>query len=195
VKKGYLWNSGIFLLSIPVFFEELKKYQPHLSAAFGSASVPEYAKLASISIDYGLPEPSKKVAVVPHDAEGNVGTAECLSARDSYVQAPGKHVGMIGVDNLVVVDTADALLICDKRHTEQVKDLIHRYKKRDDPVTRFHRQVHRPWGLYTVLEDAKGYKIKRMTVKPNRKLSLQLHHHRSEHWVVVSGDGGNRTQR
>ena len=82
--------------------------------------------------------------VHPHDAEGNVGTAEYLSAKDNYVHAPGKHVGMIGVDNLVVVDTADALLICDNRHTEQVKDLVHRYKKRDDPVTQFHRQVHRP---------------------------------------------------
>ena len=206
VEKGYLWNSGIFLLSIPVFFEELKIYQPRLSAAFGSAGVPNYTKLDSISIDYGLLEPSKKVAVVPldtnwndlgtfkalyevhpHDAGGNAGEAEYISARDNYVHAPGKHVGMIGVDNLVVVDTADALLICDKRQTEQVKDLVHRYNKRDDPVTRFHREVHRPWGSYTVLEDAKGYKIKRITVKPNRKLSLQLHHHRSEHWVVVSG--------
>jgi mannose-1-phosphate guanylyltransferase/mannose-6-phosphate isomerase len=206
VKKGYLWNSGIFLLSVKIFFEELKKYQPRLSAAFGSTSMPEYAKLDSISIDYGLLEPSKKVAVVPldtdwndlgtfkalyevhpHDAEGNVGTAEYLSAKDNYVHAPGKHVGMIGVNNLVVVDTTDALLICDSRHTEQVKDLVHRYNERDDPVTQFHRQVHRPWGSYTVLEDAKGYKIKRMTVKPGQKLSLQLHHHRSEHWVVVSG--------
>ncbi|MFA5332023.1 MAG: mannose-1-phosphate guanylyltransferase/mannose-6-phosphate isomerase [Methanoregula sp.] len=206
VKNGYLWNSGIFLLSVPVFFEELKKYQPPLSAAFEGMTVPEYPKLDSISIDYGLLEPSERVAVVPletewndlgtfkalyevhpHDAEGNVGDAEYLSARDNYVHAPGKHVGMIGVDNLVVVDTADALLICDNRHTEQVKDLVSRYNERDDPVTQFHRQVHRPWGAYTVLEDTKGYKIKRMTVKPGQKLSLQLHHHRSEHWVVVSG--------
>ncbi len=206
VKKGYLWNSGIFLLSVTTFFEELKKFQPRLSAMFGGNKMPDYAKLESISIDYGLLEPSKKVAVVPldtewndlgtfaalyevypHDAEGNVGTAEYLSARDNYVHAPGKHVGMIGVDNLVVVDTTDALLICDNRHTEQVKDLVGRFKKRNDPVTRFHRQVHRPWGSYTVLEDSRGHKIKRVTVKPGQKLSLQLHHHRSEHWVVVSG--------
>ena len=115
------------------------------------------------------------------------GQPSTLSARDNYVHAPGKHVGMIGVDNLVVVDTTDALLICDNRHTEQVKDLVGRFKKRNDPVTRFHRQVHRPWGSYTVLEDSRGHKIKRVTVKPGQKLSLQLHHHRSEHWVVVSG--------
>ena len=206
VKKGYLWNSGIFLLSVPVFFEELKKYQSRLAAAFGGSKSPDYGKLDSISIDYGLLEPSKKVAVVPldtewndlgtfaalyeaeaHDGEGNVGTAEYLSARDNYVHAPGKHVGLIGVDNLVVVDTADALLVCNNRSTEQVKDLVGRFKERNDPVTRFHRQVHRPWGSYTVLEDSDGHKIKRVTVKPGQKLSLQLHHHRSEHWVVVSG--------
>jgi mannose-1-phosphate guanylyltransferase/mannose-6-phosphate isomerase len=206
VKKGYLWNSGIFLLSVPVFFEELKKYQSRLAAAFGGSKSPDYGKLDSISIDYGLLEPSKKVAVVPldtewndlgtfaalyeaeaHDGEGNVGTAEYLSARDNYVHAPGKHVGLIGVDNLVVVDTADALLVCNNRSTEQVKDLVGRFKERNDPVTLFHRQVHRPWGSYTVLEDSDGHKIKHVTVKPGQKLSLQLHHHRSEHWVVVSG--------
>ena len=206
VKKGYLWNSGIFLLSVPVFFAELKKYQPRLAAAFGRRTVPDYGKLDPISIDYGLLERSKNVAVVPldtawsdlgtfaalyavreHDGEGNVGAAEYLAARDNYVHAPGKRVGLIGVDNLVVVDTADALLVCDNRHTEKVKDLVGRLKEQDDPVTLFHRQVHRPWGAYTILEDSPNYKIKRITVKPGQKLSLQLHHHRSEHWVVVSG--------
>jgi len=206
MKKGYLWNSGIFLLSVPVFFEELKKYQPRLFAAFDGTTVPDYAKLDAISIDYGLLEPSGKVAVVPletewndlgtfkalyetrgHDAQGNAGEAEYLCAKNNYVHAPGKHVGLIGVENLVVVDTADALLVCDKGHTEQVKDLVKRYNERDDPVTQFHRQVHRPWGAYTILEDSTGYKIKRITVKPGQRLSLQLHHHRSEHWVVVSG--------
>jgi mannose-1-phosphate guanylyltransferase/mannose-6-phosphate isomerase len=206
VKRGYLWNSGIFLLSIPVFFRELKKYHPRLFTAFDGTKTPEFGKLEAISIDYGLLEPSNMVAVVPldaewsdlgtfsalyeispHDGEGNVGTAEYLSARDNYVHAPGKHVGMIGVDNLIVVDTADALLICDSRQTEQVKNLVSRFKEKNDDVTRFHRQVHRPWGSYTVLEESTGHKIKRVTVKPGHKLSLQLHHHRSEHWVVASG--------
>jgi mannose-1-phosphate guanylyltransferase/mannose-6-phosphate isomerase len=103
------------------------------------------------------------------------------------VQAPGKHVGLIGVHDLIVVDTPDALLICDTGHTEQVKQLVNRYNERGDPVTKFHRQVHRPWGSYTVLEETEIYKIKRVSVKPGQRLSLQLHHHRSEHWVVVSG--------
>ena len=206
LKRGYLCNSGIFLLSTDCFFAELKRYRPTLHAALQSNSDPDYATLEAISIDYGLLEHSKKVAVVPldaawndlgtfralyeteaHDAEGNVGDAEYLDSSNNYVLAPGKHVGLIGVSDLIVVDTVDALLVCNSHETEQVKHLVNRYNAKNDPVTRFHRQVHRPWGSYTVLEDGAVYKIKRVTVKPGEKLSLQLHHHRSEHWVVVSG--------
>ena len=206
VKKGYLWNSGIFLLSTDCFFEELKKYQPELYAAFSGDIPVNYAELESISIDYGLLEHSKRVAVVAldtewsdlgtfkalydveqHDPEGNVGKAEFLAARNNFVHAPGKHVGLIGVHDLIVVDTADALLVCDTAHAEQVKQLVNRYNEQDLEVTKFHRKVYRPWGSYTVLEDTPFYKIKRVTVKPHQKLSLQLHHHRSEHWIVVSG--------
>jgi len=220
VQAGYLWNSGIFLFSTTCFFEELKRHNPPLYAAFAGTDTPDYSRLESISIDYGLLEHSKRVAVVPLDVpwsdlgtfkalydvetpdeEGNVGSAEYLSARNNFVYAPEKHIGLIGVHDLVVVDTTDALLICDKEHTEKVKDLVNRYNKRHDPVTRFHRQVHRPWGSYTELECSGMYKIKRVSVKPGQKLSLQLHHHRSEHWVVVKGtaevelNGENRLLR
>jgi mannose-1-phosphate guanylyltransferase / mannose-6-phosphate isomerase len=206
VRNGYLWNSGIFLLSTDSFFQELKKYRPDLFNAFLAGHVADYTKLESISIDYGLLEHSKKVAVVTletewsdlgtfkalydnelHDNEGNVGNAEYFSSKNNFVQASGKRVGLIGVHDLIVVDTADALLICDTAHTEKVKNLVKRYNERGDPITKFHRQVHRPWGSYTVLEETEIYKIKRVSVKPGRRLSLQLHHHRSEHWVVVSG--------
>jgi mannose-1-phosphate guanylyltransferase / mannose-6-phosphate isomerase len=206
VLKGYLWNSGIFLLSTGRFFEELERYSPGLHSVFRGISDPDYTLLEAISIDYGLLERSSRVAVVPletawsdlgtfkaffdageHDAEGNVGKADYIDAKNNYVYAPEKNVGLIGVHDLVVVDTADALLVCDNRQTEQVKQLVSLYNKRDNPVTRFHRKVHRPWGSYTILENSTFYKIKRVTVKPGKKLSLQLHHHRSEHWVVVSG--------
>ncbi|NMB79540.1 MAG: mannose-1-phosphate guanylyltransferase/mannose-6-phosphate isomerase [Methanomicrobiales archaeon] len=206
VQKGYLWNSGIFLLSTECFFSELERYQPALFQAFNSEMSPDYASLPAISIDYGLLEHSQNVAVVPlatewsdlgtfkalydheeHDASGNVGNAEFIGSQGNYVKAQGKHVGLIGVNNLVVVDTADALLVCDKNNAEQVKELVGRYNATGDPVTRFNRQVHRPWGSYTILEEGGPYKIKRVTVKPGEKLSLQLHHHRSEHWVVVRG--------
>jgi mannose-1-phosphate guanylyltransferase / mannose-6-phosphate isomerase len=206
VRNGYLWNSGIFLFSTDSFFKELKKFRPDLFDAFAMGHVADYRKLESISIDYGLLEHSKRVAVVVlesawsdlgtfkalydaevHDSEGNVGNADFFSAKNNFVQASGKHVGLIGVHDLIVVDTSDALLICDNSQTEQVKNLVHRYNERGDPVTKFHRQVHRPWGSYTVLEETEIYKIKRVSVKPGHRLSLQLHHHRSEHWVIVSG--------
>ena len=206
VARGYLWNSGIFLLSTKRFFEELKRYSPGIYAAFAGKEDPDYRALESISIDYGLLEHSKRVAVVPldttwsdlgtfkaffdagrHDGHGNVGKADYLDSKENFVHAPDKHVGLIGVDNLVVVDTSDALLICDSRRTEDVKTLVNLYNKRKDPITKFHRQVHRPWGSYTILEESAFFKIKRVTVRPGKKLSLQLHHHRSEHWVVVSG--------
>jgi mannose-1-phosphate guanylyltransferase / mannose-6-phosphate isomerase len=206
VKKGYLWNSGIFLLSTGCFFDELKKFRPELYAAFTGDTPVQYEELESISIDYGLLEHSKRVAVVTletawsdlgtfkalydveqHDPEGNAGTAEFLEAHDNFVHAPGKHVGLIGVHDLIVVDTADALLVCNTSHAEQVKQLVSRYNEQDLEVTKFHRKVYRPWGSYTILEDTPFYKIKRVTVKPRQKLSLQLHHHRSEHWIVVSG--------
>jgi mannose-1-phosphate guanylyltransferase/mannose-6-phosphate isomerase len=206
VRDGYLWNSGIFLLSVGSFFSELKKYRPELFEEFREGHIPDYAHLESISIDYGLLEQSKKVAVVTletewsdlgtfkalyeveqHDHEGNLGKAEYFSAENNFVHAPGKHVGLIGVHDLIVVDTPDALLVCDRRHSELVKQLVIRYNERKDPVTKFHRQVHRPWGSYTILEETGIYKIKRVSVKPGQKLSLQLHHHRSEHWVVVRG--------
>ncbi|PKG33356.1 MAG: mannose-1-phosphate guanylyltransferase/mannose-6-phosphate isomerase [Methanoregula sp.] len=206
VKRGYLWNSGIFLLSTGCFFTELKKYQPGMYKALNGGEDPEYESLDAISIDYGLLEHSKKVAVVPldaewndlgtfralyetqpHDQKGNVGNAEYLAARNNYVHAPGKRVGLIGVNDLIVVDTPDALLVCHNQQAEQVKDLVTRLNQENDPVTQFHRQVHRPWGSYTVLEEGARYKIKRVTVRAGERLSLQLHHHRSEHWVVVNG--------
>ncbi|MHB8051736.1 MAG: mannose-1-phosphate guanylyltransferase/mannose-6-phosphate isomerase [Methanoregula sp.] len=206
VKKGYLWNSGIFLLYTDCFFEELKKYRPELYAAFTSDIPVNYTELEPISIDYGLLEHSKRVAVVAletawsdlgtfkalydieqHDPEGNVGKAEFLAACNNYVHAPGKQVGLIGVHDLIIVDTADALLVCDTAQAEQVKLLVSRFNEQNLEVTKFHRKVYRPWGSYTVLEDTPFYKIKRVTVKPGQKLSLQLHHHRSEHWIVVSG--------
>jgi mannose-1-phosphate guanylyltransferase/mannose-6-phosphate isomerase len=206
VKKGYLWNSGIFLLSTDCFFRELKKYRPDLHKAFAGDAPVNYADLEPVSIDYGLLEHSKKVAVVAleaawsdlgtfkalydvdqHDQDGNVGKAEFLSACNNFVHAPGKHVGLIGVHDLIVVDTVDALLVCDAAQAETVKQLVGRFNKQDLDVTKFHQKVYRPWGSYTVLEDTPFYKIKRVTVKPRQNLSLQLHHHRSEHWIVVSG--------
>ncbi|MDD1667966.1 MAG: mannose-1-phosphate guanylyltransferase/mannose-6-phosphate isomerase [Methanomicrobiales archaeon] len=205
IGEGCLWNSGIFLFSAGLFFSELGKHQPALATAFAGGD-PDYAALPALSVDYGLLEKSDRVAVVPlqaawddlgdfgalyehepRDAAGNAGAAEFLDARGNFVHARGKHVGVIGADDLVIVDTPDALLVCDRGQTSRVRELVERYDRKHDPITQFHLQVHRPWGSYTILEEAPSYKIKRVTVRPGKRLSLQLHRRRSEHWIVVSG--------
>ena len=99
----------------------------------------------------------------------------------------GKLVSLIGVEDLIVVDTKDALLICKKEHSQKVKEVVKRLKEKNDERILFHKTVYRPWGSYTILEEGLFYKIKRITVLPGKKLSYQLHHHRSEHWIVVKG--------
>jgi len=205
IREGCLWNSGIFLLSSGLFFRELRRHQPGVERAFAGGE-PGYQNLPEISMDRGLLEKSDRVAVVPlqaawddlgdfgalyehepRDGEGNAGPAEFIDAHGNYVRAGGKHVGVISADNLVIVDTPDALLVCGRGEAPRVRELVDRYEERHDPITQFHLQVHRPWGSYTVLEEARSYKIKRVSVSPGKRLSLQLHRHRSEHWIVVSG--------
>ena len=198
IKSGYLWNSGIFLFSTKRYFEELSTYQPGLDEAF-SGGVPDYETLPSLSIDYGLLEKSRRVAVVPlsaewtdlgtfqawydfypHTAEDNVGEAEYIESRRNFVHAPGKKVALVGVNDLVLVDTGDALLACDLASSEHVGELVAKYRESGDPIVDF-------WGSYTELEKSRFFRIKRVTVKTGKKLSLQMHRHRSEHWIVVSG--------
>jgi mannose-1-phosphate guanylyltransferase/mannose-6-phosphate isomerase len=92
-----------------------------------------------------------------------------------------------GLDNIVVIQTADATLICDRSRTEEIKTLVARVKAYKPELTEIHQTVYRPWGSYTVLEVGANFKIKRIVVNPGAKLSMQMHKHRSEHWVVVSG--------
>ncbi|WP_421908692.1 mannose-1-phosphate guanylyltransferase/mannose-6-phosphate isomerase [Methanolacinia petrolearia] len=205
MDSGYLWNSGMFLFSPEVFFEELKKYLPNMYDEFERPH-PDYSGVESISIDYGLLEVSDRVAVVPlslrwndlgsfralyenlgKDDKGNAGDAEFVGSENNFVYLKDKKVAVLGMTNTAIIDSGDALLVCDLDNTESVKELVGIYASRGDDITKYHLTVHRPWGSYTILESKKFFKIKRVTVSPMKSLSLQLHHHRSEHWVVVSG--------
>jgi mannose-1-phosphate guanylyltransferase/mannose-6-phosphate isomerase len=127
--------------------------------------------------------------VLGGDSEGNgvVGEAILVDVTNTYVQSDDRLVAAVGVDNLVIVDTPDALLVADRKRTQDVKRVVEQLKARQHESVKVHRTVARPWGTYTVLEEGAGFKIKRIVVKPGQQLSLQMHHHRSEHWVVVSG--------
>lgn len=168
-----------------------------------------FEAVPEISIDYAVMERSDRVAVVagnfgwedvgswralselmPADADGNRlnGETLMLDATNCYVQAESKIIAAIGVNNLIVVDTPDALLISERGRSQEVKTIVDRLKLLSHATVRHHRTVHRPWGTYTVLEEGDGFKIKRIVVRPGASLSLQRHRFRSEHWVVVSGE-------
>jgi mannose-1-phosphate guanylyltransferase / mannose-6-phosphate isomerase len=167
-----------------------------------------FARVEDISIDYALMERSNKAAVVPcslgwsdigswqairelapGDAQGNQLRGDVIlhDVRNCYIDSPKRVIGAVGIENLVVVDTPDALLIANADCTQDVKFIAQELKRRGHDAYRLHRTVNRPWGTYTVLEEGARFKIKRIMVKPGESLSLQMHHHRSEHWIVVSG--------
>lgn len=108
-------------------------------------------------------------------------------ASNSFVHATDRLVALVGVSDLLVVDTPDALLVAHKDQAQRVKYVYQRLKEASHEAANLHRTSHRPWGSFTVLEEGERFKIKRLVVKPGRRLSLQSHYHRSEHWVVVSG--------
>jgi mannose-1-phosphate guanylyltransferase / mannose-6-phosphate isomerase len=167
-----------------------------------------FRKLPDISVDYAVMEPAREVIVVAGefdwsdigswaavsdlqapDAAGNRVTGESVlvNSRNCYVQTEDRLIAAVGVEDLLIIDTPDALLVAHKDHAQEVKQVVQQLRSQDHECYRLHRTVARPWGSYTVLEEGDRFKIKRIVVKPGASLSLQMHHHRSEHWVVVSG--------
>ncbi len=166
-----------------------------------------FALCESISVDYAVMEKAANVAMVraafdwsdvgawpalaqtvAADAAGNRGANGhvCVDTKDSFIQSK-RTVATIGVSNLLIIDTADALLVADASRAQDVKVVVDKLKASGSTLTQLHTTVHRPWGTYTILEDKDDCKVKRIVVYPGASLSLQLHHKRSEHWVVVTG--------
>ena len=125
----------------------------------------------------------------PEDNYGNNVTGEVIlkNTKNCVVHGFDKLIATIGLEDLVIVDTSDALLIVNKDSTQKVKEIVTELKTLKSPLYKIFQTVHRPWGTYTVLQEYDSFKIKRIEVKPNSKLSLQSHKFRSEHWIVVSG--------
>lgn len=160
------------------------------------------------SIDYAVMEKSENIAVVRCDIgwsdigswralgdlvkadasgnriEGNVVTHDVTNC---YIQSNDRMTGVVGLDNIIIIDTPDALLVANRDRSQDVKRIYSQLKIQGHDTYQLHRTVHRPWGTYTVLEEGPRFKIKRIVVIPGGRLSLQMHHHRSEHWIVVSG--------
>lgn len=213
VEQGnYYWNSGMFCFKAGVFLEELAKYSPSIYATSKKAlenAVDEsmirikheaMLDIPEDSIDYAVMEKSNKVKVVPSDIEwSDVGSFDALSdeltndENNNFILSH-KQVCTIDIEDLIVIDTEDALLISRKGSSQKVKEIVSKLKIDNLALTTTHNTVHRPWGTYTVLEDKPGYKIKKIMVKPGKRLSLQKHFHRNEHWVVVSGTATVRVE-
>lgn len=167
-----------------------------------------FEQLPDISVDYAIFEKSDNVAIVPcdigwsdigswndfgallpRDAHQNhvAGTALLEQTQNCIIHGDKKLIATLGIDNLIVADTADALLVAHRDRTQDVRDLVSTLKQSNSAIGREFPTVHRPWGMYTVLQEGVGFKLKRIEIKPGARLSLQSHQHRSEHWVVVSG--------
>jgi len=123
------------------------------------------------------------------DAQGNVTQGDTLLAdtHKTFVYASSRLVGTVGVSNLIIVETADAVLVADRTQSQNVKKLVQQLEQRNRDELSLHRKVHRPWGWYDSIDEGERFKVKRIQVKPGASLSLQKHHHRAEHWIVVKG--------
>ena len=170
------------------------------------------------SIDCAVMEKTDKVKVIPSDIGwGDLGSFDALyeelpkdengntlnekyiaiDSKNNLVYSKDRHIATVDIEDTIIVDTGDALLISKKGSSQKVKKVVEEIRKTTD-LHNIHLTAHRPWGTYTVLEDTPGYKIKRIVVKPGKRLSLQKHFHRNEHWIVVSGTAtvtvGNETK-
>ncbi len=173
-----------------------------------------FHKCPSDSIDYAVMEKTDDAMVVPFEAGWNVigswsslwevnekdehgnsihGDVLCHDAKNNFIMGESKLVSAVGVEDLIIVETKDAVLVAKKDKSQDVKNIVEQLKAANREEAHFHRVVYRPWGCFDSVEEGERFKVKRITVKPGAKLSLQMHHHRAEHWVVVSGTA--RVQR
>ena len=167
-----------------------------------------FAQCPEESIDFAVMEPTKKAKVVPYagdwsdigawdalydyankNADNNVLVGDVMSegTQNCFIRSESRLVATVGVQDLVIVETADAVLVMDKNNAQDVKKIVERIQAEGRDEHMYHTTVHRPWGTYQTVDLGERYQVKRIMVKPGEKLSVQMHHHRAEHWVVVSG--------
>ncbi len=215
----FCFKAGVFLEELKKY--SLKIYNTSLKAINNMSQSDlirikheDMAYIPEDSIDYAVMEKSTIVKVVPSDIKwsdlgsfdslyeelpkdknGNTKNDKLISvnSKNNLIYGTNKYIATIDIEDLIVVDTEDALLITKKGSSQKVKELILKIPK-DTELRNIHLTGHRPWGTYTVLDESSGYKIKKIEVKPNCRLSLQKHFHRNEHWVVVSGTATVRVE-
>ncbi len=214
--ENFFWNCGIYVSKISVLMNAFKEFMPEIINNMKTSMFDEnnkidyeiYEKMPSISIDYAIMEKVSNMAFVElntnwhdygswlavynnenKDSKGNVVHGNVLldKVKNSFVYSSKELVAVSGMQNTVVIETEDAVLVCDKSKAANINDIVKELKKKNDETTLVHKTVFRPWGFYTCLNRGKGWLSKIITVLPGHKLSLQSHNFRSEHWIVLEG--------
>lgn len=215
-KNDYFWNGGIFMGKISVFLKEIEKYSPEIfnnlkNIDFSKDNKIDYSvyeNMPVISIDYAVMEKSNNIALVElqsewkdlgswkslydmknKDENNNVveGNVIIDNVKNSFIYSQKELVAVSGLENIILVETEDAIMACKLDEAQNVKNLYEKLKQQESDTTKLHKTVFRPWGYYTCMNSGKGYLTKTICVLPNQKLSIQSHNHRSEHWVVLEG--------
>lgn len=212
---SYLWNSGMFVYHVGTLLSEAESYCKDIYDLFENHDVFDtdevelaYKASPAISIDYALMEHTDKAVVVASnfgwsdvgswkslydisdkDAEGNVinGQHVILNTKDSMVYSKDRLIAAVGLKNMAIIDTPDALMVCPLNETQYIRQVVEKLKQDNNKTYYEHKIVERPWGTYEILDEGLLYKMKRIVVKPKQRLSKQYHYHRSEHWIVVRG--------
>jgi mannose-1-phosphate guanylyltransferase/mannose-6-phosphate isomerase len=208
---NYYWNAGMFAFAINCFMSELQKYQPDIYA-FAEKNLDEmtasFEQMPSISLDYAVAERSEEMVMLPitaewndigswdaiydvleKDEEGNAVQGDCIpiDCSNTLMLGHSRLIAGIGLEDILVVETDDVIVVAQKGESQKVKDLVGVLKEKGRKEADEHTTVYLPWGFYTVLGFGPGYKMQKVVVNPGEILSLQMHYHRSEHWIVISG--------
>ena len=210
----FCFGAGSYLEALqehaPDIYQQSEKCWRGLESRHEPMEIPLdlFEQCRAVSIDYAVMEKARNCAVVSgdfgwsdigswkamselyeSDAAGNriQGRAVMVESRDCFVQGDRRLVAAVGVNGLLIVDTGDAVLVADRDRAQDVKQVVSQLADLEDDAAVYHKTVYRPWGSYSILEDADDCKVKRLVVKPGQVLSLQKHHRRAEHWTVVSG--------
>lgn len=210
---NYYWNGGMFMFSIATMQAELTKYMPAIIDITQNGyqyAVDNFVNMPDISIDYAVAEKSQKMMMIPmeniywndigsfdaiaevlSDEDKNVFKGDILAENctDTMIIGDTRLIAGIDLDNLMIIDTPDALLVAKKGESQKVKNIVNKLKQSKRKEAKENVTMYRSWGKYTLLTESEGYRVRKIEMDPGASLTMQMHYHRSEHWTVISGTG------
>lgn len=210
---NYYWNGGMFMFSIATMQAELTKYMPAIIDITQSGyqyAVDNFINMPDISIDYAVAEKSQKMMMIPmeniywndigsfdaiaevlSDKDKNVFKGDILAENctDTMIIGDNRLIAGIDLENLMIIDTPDALLVAKKGESQKVKNIVNKLKQSKRKEAKENVTMYRSWGKYTLLTESEGYRVRKIEMDPGASLTMQMHYHRSEHWTVISGTG------